>query len=58
MNYNKFIDSLLCKIGLHKWEWYLPNDKGTIIGTQWCPKCKKVVRGVRVKQTPPGRDDE
>lgn len=32
---------------LHKWEWYLPNDKGTIIGTQICRRCNKL-RGVRV----------
>lgn len=41
--------SLLCKVGWHRWEWYLPNDERTIIGTQWCTRCEKVVRGVRVK---------
>jgi len=29
----------LCWLGLHKWEWYIPNCKHTIIGTQICKQC-------------------
>jgi len=29
----------------HRWEWYLPNYEGTIIGTQICKRCNEM-RGV------------
>jgi hypothetical protein len=42
------IRKFLCKNEIHKWEWYMPNRKGTIIGTQWCKHCGQL-RGVRIK---------
>lgn len=40
---------ILCWLGWHKWEWYIPNDEGTIIGTQICRRCIKF-RGKRVNK--------
>jgi hypothetical protein len=39
-------------LNLHLWYWWLPNYKGTIIGTQAC-RCCSATRGKRVKETTP-----
>jgi len=38
---------IFCWFGIHKWEWYLPNNEGTIIGTQICKRCP-TLRGKKV----------
>jgi len=44
------MSKLLCVLFGHKWDWMLPNSPGTVIGTQWCTRCKGVVRGVKVEK--------
>lgn len=39
---------ILCWLGWHKWEWYIPNCENTVIGTQICKRCV-TIRGKRVK---------
>lgn len=41
-------DNIVCKILGYKWGWYLPNTENTVVGTQWCIRCKKVFRGIYV----------
>ena len=42
--------NILCWLGFHKWRWYLPIYPETVIGTQWCIRCKNKVRGKCVKR--------
>ena len=42
------MSKILCIILGHKWGWYLPNHKDTVIGTQYCSRCH-ALRGVKVK---------
>ena len=44
----KQTSNIVCKILGHKWGWCLANTENTVIGTQWCIRCKRVFRGVYV----------